>query len=164
MAKSPERSSQACEVAVLCLDHMVLDTSLQRYYMVKEVAGIIFPLLVILPQTWRVNVKALEIVKQLQWPYYFNIVSCDSDFAKRQRIEDAQIVDINIRTILSLAESLVANPNGHIEWLIACCKHNKIAKCLLFFIILRAFIICKDEIASLWRLYDVCSAILKCEW
>ncbi|PKA48764.1 Uncharacterized protein AXF42_Ash018706 [Apostasia shenzhenica] len=140
--------SQACDVAVFCLDHIVSDVSLHQLHNVKEVASIIFPLLLLLPKTWRVNVKALELVNKFQWPFYFNIIACSLDFVeqKLKRLDDGTSTDINLRTIQSLAEIFVANPEDHIEWLVACSRCNKLAKGLLFFLILQSLAICKEQL------------------
>ncbi|KAF6149893.1 hypothetical protein GIB67_008614 [Kingdonia uniflora] len=61
-----------CEVAISCLDSAILN--LQDHYL-KEVAKMMFPLILIIPKTWRVNVKALGLTKDLQWPFYNSISS-----------------------------------------------------------------------------------------
>lgn len=68
------------DVAALCLRRMVLDIALHHYGFVKEVADIIFPALLVLPQTWRLNIKALELVRKLQWPSYSKFKIYDSEF------------------------------------------------------------------------------------
>ncbi|KAH0456236.1 hypothetical protein IEQ34_014143 [Dendrobium chrysotoxum] len=152
----------ASDVAVLCLEHMVLDIASHQNDLVMEVAGIIFPVLLVLPQTWRVNVKALELVKKLQWPYYSDIKACDSDFDDRElkSLDHGQMTTINIRTIQTLAETFAGNPLGHIEWLVGCSMQNKSAKCFFFFIILQALVNCK-EVAHRARLASgLCSSHL----
>ncbi|XP_020693820.1 uncharacterized protein At3g06530 isoform X3 [Dendrobium catenatum] len=156
----------ASDVAVLCLEHMVLDIPSHQNDFLMEVAGIIFPVLLVLPQTWRVNVKALELVKNLQWPYYSDIKACDSDFDDRElkSLDHGQMTTINIRTIQTLAETFAGNPQGHIEWLVACSMQNKSAKCFFFFIILQALANCKEEFAKIWRLFEACIAAIKDGW
>ncbi|XP_020576310.1 uncharacterized protein At3g06530 isoform X2 [Phalaenopsis equestris] len=164
--KSSEMACQASDVAVLCLDYMVLDIALHQYDFVKDVAGIIFPVLLVLPQTWRVNVKALELANKLQWPFYSDFKPCNSDFDERQAksLDHGQMTAINIRTIQILAESFAGNPLGNIGWLVGCSMQSKSAKCFFFFIILQALLTCKEEFAKIWKLFEACIAAIEDGW
>ncbi|KAL5979877.1 hypothetical protein ACLOJK_038989 [Asimina triloba] len=69
LAGTSSMPSQACDVAVLCLEAA---SSLQRQHpdLSKEVATLVFPLLLILPKTWRLNLKALELAREIKWSFY----------------------------------------------------------------------------------------------
>lgn len=86
---------RASEVTVACLEFMALNFSLPESSCSREVATMIFPFLLVLPkvlfclfifkdffskfwclhsffywQTWKVNLKALELAKDLKWQFY----------------------------------------------------------------------------------------------
>lgn len=92
------KTSLACDVAVSCLKRIVLEFQLNHLDYLKDIATIIFPLLLVQRkvsfffsflfdssafyvtlvvkqhfgtiQTWRLNLEALALVKQMQWPFY----------------------------------------------------------------------------------------------
>ncbi|KAK8944415.1 hypothetical protein KSP39_PZI007998 [Platanthera zijinensis] len=162
---STKMVSQVGDVAALCLHRMVLDIPLHHSDFVKEVADIIFPALLVLPQTWRLNIKALELVRKLQWPSYSKFKICDSDFFDCQvkGLGHGKMTELNLRTIRVLAETFIESPLDHMEWLVGCSKQNHLAKCLFFFILLQALVSCKD-FAKLSGLFEACFAALKDEW
>ncbi|URD79236.1 U3 small nucleolar RNA-associated protein 10 [Musa troglodytarum] len=71
--KNISQTSLACDIAVSCLERMVLEFQSQHLDYSIEVAKMIFPLLLVLPKTWRVNLKALELVDKVKWPFYAEI-------------------------------------------------------------------------------------------
>lgn len=100
------QTSLASDIAVSCLERMVLEFQSQHLDYSIEVAKMIFPLLLVLPkvfslckifslfllvvcqfsfeiyrlisfscilQTWRVNLKTLELVNKVKWSFYAEI-------------------------------------------------------------------------------------------
>lgn len=159
-------SPQACDVAVLCLQRMVVDIPLHQMDFSKDVATIIFPLLLVLPKTWRMNLKALEIVNQVQWPFYgCSLIECNpTKFEQMKSLEFSEVTSINMKTIAALAETFVRNPQEHIQWLVECCKHSELAKRLFLFVMLQASVVVNEGSGSILKFYQACSPFLRNEW
>lgn len=49
-------------------------------------------------QTWRVNLKALELVKQVEWPFYVeSSIAYDSTFSDQMKVKMPRIQSMNFR-------------------------------------------------------------------
>ncbi|URD79238.1 U3 small nucleolar RNA-associated protein 10 [Musa troglodytarum] len=164
--KNISQTSLACDIAVSCLERMVLEFQSQHLDYSIEVAKMIFPLLLVLPKTWRVNLKALELVDKVKWPFYAEISTAHNsvkfDQMKNSHFDHA--ASINSRTIKALAETFVANPQENIQWLIECSSYNKLSKTLFFFIIFQALIIINAEFGSPLKIYQACFLAFKNQW
>ncbi|MQM05219.1 hypothetical protein Taro_038031 [Colocasia esculenta] len=62
--------SNACEVTISCLKCTFVNFHLRESSYLREVATMFFPFLLVLPKTWRISLKALELTKELCWPFY----------------------------------------------------------------------------------------------
>ncbi|XP_074584883.1 uncharacterized protein At3g06530 [Curcuma longa] len=162
--RDASRTSVACDVAISCLERLVQEFQLEHLNCTKEIAKMFFPLFLVRPKTWRVNLKALQLVKELKWPYFDAIgqTIIDSDHMKSYRSDHA--ASINLRTIKALAEVFVASPPEKIEWLIECNRYNGLSKSVFFFIILQALNIVNGESGSPMKIYRTCFYALKNEW
>ncbi|XP_073001076.1 uncharacterized protein At3g06530 isoform X2 [Typha latifolia] len=164
--KSTSKVSRACDVAVSCLNHMVMEFQMHHLEYSKDVARIIFPLLLVHPMTWKVNLKALELAKNVQWPFYFqSSVAYDPIiFDEMKNLDSDHAASINMKTIGVLAEAFWANPQEHIQWLVECSSYDGLSKSLFFFIILQAMMNHNKEFGGIVKLYQSCSSTLKNEW
>ncbi|XP_039121366.1 uncharacterized protein At3g06530-like [Dioscorea cayenensis subsp. rotundata] len=163
--KSTSKSSQATDVAILCLVHLVTDFGSHLDYS-KEVATILFPFLLVLPKTWKVSLKALELVKQVKWKFYCDkLVEHDPVSCERIKGWDADYVTtINSETIEALANALLSNPQDHIQWLVNSSNTNKLSRILFLLVILKALMICKEVNGSFFKLHKACFPPLVNEW
>nr|KYP73393.1 Uncharacterized protein At3g06530 family [Cajanus cajan] len=71
LSGSADNHSLTTEVAVACLKNAISYFNDTDY--LKNVAAMIFPLLLVLPQTQSLNLKALALVNKINWPFYRNI-------------------------------------------------------------------------------------------
>ncbi|KAL2550105.1 Uncharacterized protein Fot_11635 [Forsythia ovata] len=73
LSSSLNNTSLPCDAAVLCLQQLIMSfKDLEEYS--SRLAMAIFPLILIRPKTWRLNLKALELAKVLKWSLYGNLV------------------------------------------------------------------------------------------
>lgn len=163
---STSANSQAADVAILCMERIVSDVPLNQLEYSKEVATLIFPLLLVLPKTWRLNMKVLEIAKQIHWPFYGDSdIVCDLTSSGQAKIfESGYITSINLKTVEALAETFRKYPERHIHWLVECSRCSDRAKGLFFFIILQASVTHNEDSGSVFKLYQACSTALNDEW
>ncbi|KAK1306394.1 Uncharacterized protein QJS10_CPA10g00970 [Acorus calamus] len=120
--------SPACNVALSCLQHMVKISQGNVPDHGKEVATLIFPLLLLLPKSLKLNVSALELLKDIEWPVYLG-VSHSHDLSSI----------LETKTIEALSEGVRSNPVKHMEWLAECCRDSLQSKTLFFLMIMQAF-------------------------
>ncbi|KAF3785717.1 HEAT repeat-containing protein 1 [Nymphaea thermarum] len=59
----------AYDIAVSCLTRGVNELEKCKASH-KEIATIFFPLLLVLPKTWKLNLRALELAKEVDWPFF----------------------------------------------------------------------------------------------
>ncbi|XBI94094.1 hypothetical protein VPH35_030803 [Triticum aestivum] len=68
--KGGSKTSKACDVAVSCLEKMVMEYQVHHMEHAKDIATVVFGLLIVHPKTLKVNLKALELAKKIQWDFY----------------------------------------------------------------------------------------------
>ncbi|XP_077219422.1 ARM repeat superfamily protein isoform X2 [Tasmannia lanceolata] len=158
-------SSQACDVAISCLECAVRNSPKDQLGYSKEVAAMVFPLLLILPKTWNLNFKALELVKEIHWPFYGSIWNGEEHLSTMcaKKVKPSRVTSFNMKTVGALAENFLAHPEEYMPWLIECCNTFQLSKTLFFMIILQSFMIKKEEIESLLVLCQACFPVLKNE-
>nr|XP_010919682.1 uncharacterized protein At3g06530 [Elaeis guineensis] len=163
---STSKTSRACNIAVSCLERLVVEFRSLHIDCSKEIATTLFPLLLVVPKTWRVNLKALELVKQVEWPFYIeSSIAYDSTFFDQMKnLEFAHATSINMKTIGALAEMFATNPEEHMQWLVECSNCGALSKSLFFLIMLQALKVQNEESGSLLKLYQACFSALKNEW
>lgn len=159
MTRSPDNSSLAADVALLSLEHAILNFHQQEKY-ARQLAGMLFPLILIIPKTQSLNWKALSLTKEVKWPLYANLVSfCDPH--KALRLED--ITSLNMDTISGLADTFSMHPEEYMPWLVECCNVSDLSKTLFFLVLLRSFTRPKIDVSQLFTLYETCFPALKNE-
>ncbi|KAM3735469.1 hypothetical protein ACB098_10G090100 [Castanea mollissima] len=77
MSSSSDKNSLATDVAILCLENANSKFGHDDDYL-KTFAAMLFPLLLILPKTQRLNLKALQLAKEVKWPLYQNLAVAPS--------------------------------------------------------------------------------------
>ncbi|OVA04123.1 BP28 [Macleaya cordata] len=156
--------SEACDVSLSCLDCAVLNFQDQLEYK-KEVARMMFPLILVLPKTRRLNVRVLELAKEIQWPFYHNIFrSCDLITKPQKEKSEPSLTSINMETIGAFAATFSARPKEYMPWLIECSNGLELSKTLFFLLILQSFTIQKGDPVSYSTLFQACFPVLKQEW
>ncbi|KAL5728414.1 hypothetical protein ACHQM5_001504 [Ranunculus cassubicifolius] len=163
MTSASPGTSEACDVAILCLDCVITNFQKELDYS-KGVASMIFPLLLIFPKTWSLNVKALELAKGLQCPLYSNISDSSEIVSTIKEKESSISTSVNMTTVQALAEAFSANPEEHMTWLIECANRFALSKTLLLLVILQSFVIQKEDPGSVFALFRTCFPFLKLEW
>ncbi|KAK1262699.1 hypothetical protein QJS04_geneDACA018413 [Acorus gramineus] len=158
--------SPACNVALSCLQHMVKISQGNVPDHGNEVATLIFPLLLLLPKSLKVNVSALELLKDIEWPVYLGVSHSHdlSSILETKSVEPTVLASINLKTIEALSEGVKSNPVKHMEWLAECCRDSLQSKTLFFLMIMQAFSRQNQEDNSLLLLFEAFFPFLKHEW
>ncbi|KAF5193642.1 U3 small nucleolar rna-associated protein [Thalictrum thalictroides] len=156
---------EACDVAISCLDCAISNLPNQLHYS-KELATIIFPLLLTFPKTWSLNVKALELANAIGWPFYSNISNSVELIStmKEKKVEPSFSSSVNMKTIGVFAEAFSEHPEEYMTWLIECAKNFELSKTLFFLVLLQSFVSKKEDPDSLLALFRTCFPFLKREW
>ncbi|XP_028223610.1 uncharacterized protein At3g06530-like [Glycine soja] len=147
------------EVVVTCLKNAISYFSDHTDYL-KNVAAMIFPLLLVLPQTQSLNLKALGLVNKINWPLYQNIVV--SSFGEGTLIPGS-LSSINLKTIDNMAKNFMVHPKEHIAWFVESCSDLELSKTLFFFVLLQSLLI-KPKDEDIYTLFECVFPILKAEW
>ncbi|KAF9617505.1 hypothetical protein IFM89_036709 [Coptis chinensis] len=157
--------SEVCNVAISCLDCAILNFQDQHEYS-EGVATMLFPLLLTFPKIWRLNLKALELAKGIQWPFYVDIYRSYELFStiKEKKQDPSLSVTVNMKTVEALAEAFSANPEKHLTWLVECYNNIPLSKTLLLLVILQSFVIKEQEPENVLALFRTCFPFLKREW
>ncbi|KAG5109390.1 hypothetical protein JHK82_038613 [Glycine max] len=159
LSGSADNYSLNGEVAVTCLKNAISYFSDHADYL-KNVAAMIFPLLLVLPQTQSLNLKALGLVNKINWPLYQNIVV--SSFGKGTLIPGS-LSSINLKTIDNMAKNFMVHPKEHIAWFVESCSDLELSKTLFFFVLLQSLLI-KPKDEDICALFECVFPILKAEW
>ncbi|KAL3521384.1 hypothetical protein ACH5RR_019533 [Cinchona calisaya] len=156
-------SNKTCiagDVAVSCLQLAITSFKDQDEY-IKTLATMIFPLVLILPKTQRVNLKALELAKEVKWPFYGNLISLSTS---EKKLGFECISSTNLENISKLAEDFRMHHEELMPWLLECSNRLQLSKILFFLILLQSFVVPKLEFVQFSVLYDAMSPILQREW
>ncbi|XP_042487302.1 uncharacterized protein At3g06530 [Macadamia integrifolia] len=160
----PPATSRASDVAILCIESATFILN-DRRDCLTCVATLIFPLLLILPKTSRLNVKALNLASGIGWPFYQKLSGTyDGIFREEKKSNSSYITSANMVTVEALAEIFSAHPEDHLPWLVECCNDSELAKTLFLFVIVQSFMIQKEDIYSLLVLFRACFPVIKHEW
>ncbi|KAI3978430.1 hypothetical protein MKX01_013228 [Papaver californicum] len=156
--------SEACVVACSCLECAVLYFKDLTEYK-KEVARMLFPLLLVLRKTQKLNLKALKLAKEIQWSFYKSIfLSCDLISSAQEKKLEPSSTEINLKTIGAFGEAFAAQPIECLTWLIECSNDSELSKTLFFLVILQSLSIEKKDPAGFAILFQACFPVLKQEW
>nr|XP_011470044.1 PREDICTED: uncharacterized protein At3g06530 isoform X2 [Fragaria vesca subsp. vesca] len=159
LTSSLENNSLACDVAILCLKNAVAVIH-QNVECCNKLAAMIFPLLLVLPKTQRLNLKALELAKAEKWPLFENLAAaCNTEHS----LQPGSLSSINMATITSLASRFLLHPEKSMPWLVQSSNEFELSKTLFFLVMMQTVLIEKESVESL-ELFEVLFPALKSEW
>ncbi|XP_059305011.1 uncharacterized protein At3g06530 isoform X3 [Lycium ferocissimum] len=152
-------ASLAVDIALSCLQHVAAGFPDEGEY-VKMVATLVFPFIIIIPKTQRLNLKALEMAKQMKWPFYENLVSVS---LLDKKLDSGKISSINAGNINALAKTLSVHPDEYLPWLVECCKTSELSKILFLLVLLQSFTLLETD-GGFSSFFGICFPILRMEW
>nr|XP_010318176.1 uncharacterized protein At3g06530 isoform X2 [Solanum lycopersicum] len=153
-------ASLAVDIALSCLQHAAAGLPDEGEH-VKMVAALIFPFIMITLKTQKLNLKALEMAKQIKWPFYENLVSVS---LLDKKLDSGKISSINVENINVLAKALLIHPEEHLPWLVECCKSLKLSKTLFLLVLLQSFTLLETGDDRFSTFFGICFPILRMEW
>ncbi|CAN4080724.1 unnamed protein product [Withania somnifera] len=153
-------ASLAVDIALSCLRHAAAGFPDESEH-VKMVATLVFPFIIIIPKTQRLNLKALEMAKQMKWPFYENLVSVS---LLDKKLDSGKISSINAENINELAKALSIHPKEHLPWLVECCKTLELSKTLFLLVLLQSFTLLETGDGQFSTFFGICFPILQIEW
>ncbi|CAN6249618.1 unnamed protein product [Urochloa humidicola] len=164
--KGGSKVSKASDIAVSCLEKMVMEFQSHHLEFAKDIAAIVFRLLIVHPKTLRVNLKALELAKKIQWEFYTSSSLVYDEFSvqKMKNVSADSIASINMKNIKAFAGTLLANPNMHVEWLANCGNGTRVSRTLFLLIVLQTVIVPSEALDKQVSLCEACLPFLKDEW
>ncbi|KAJ1389579.1 U3 small nucleolar RNA-associated protein 10 [Sesbania bispinosa] len=159
LSGSTDNVSLTGEVAVTCLKNAISYFHDHAEYL-KNIAAMIFPLLLVIPQTQGLNLKALVLVNKINWPLYGNVaVSTSGEVTS----VSGSFSSINLKTINNMAENFMVHPEEHIAWFVESCNDSELSKTLFFLVLLQSLLI-KPKGDDFSALFENVFPILKAEW
>ncbi|CAN6705484.1 unnamed protein product [Malus baccata var. baccata] len=161
MSSSLENISLACDVAVLCLNNASSDIH-DNVDRCNILAAMIFPLLLVLPKTQRLNLKALELAKEVKWPLFENLAAPASGTAFAS--QPGRLSSINMDTITGLASRFLLHPEEFMPWLVNSANAFESSRTLFFLVMMQTLVIQKNESAEALALFEIGFPALKTEW
>ncbi|XP_068328989.1 uncharacterized protein At3g06530-like [Pyrus communis] len=161
ISSSLENTSLACDVAVLCLNNASSDIH-DNVDRCDILAAMIFPLLLVLPKTQRLNLKALELAKEVKWPLFENLAGAASSTAIAS--QPGRLSSINMDTITGLASKFLLHPEEFMPWLINSANAFEPSRTLFFLVMMQTLVIQKNESAETLALFEIGFPALKTEW
>jgi U3 small nucleolar RNA-associated protein 10 len=135
MSSSSDKNSLATDVAVACLKNANSKFCHDGDYL-KTFAAMLFPLLLILPKTQRLNLKALQLAEEVKWPLYQNLAGASS---AEMMLQPGTLSSINMKTVTSLAETFIMHPEEYMAWLIKIIEDFELSKTLFFLMLMQSF-------------------------
>ncbi|XP_047967896.1 uncharacterized protein At3g06530 [Salvia hispanica] len=160
LSSSSSASSLPKDVALLCTQQVITTFKDQEQY-AATFAKMIFPLLLVRPKTRRVNLKALELAKELKCPFYENLVLLP---VPEKKLDPGQISLVNTEIISKLAKTFSLRPEEYMPWLVTCCNSHEVSKTLFFLILLQSLRMLNMDVGQFFAFFDCCFPILKSEW
>ncbi|KAL6531214.1 hypothetical protein OROHE_014283 [Orobanche hederae] len=160
LLSSLANTSPPSDAALSCLQQVITNFKDQEQY-ATTLATTIFPLLPIRPKTQKLNLKALELAKEINWPFYENIVTLPGP---NKKLDHLHITSINMENISKLAETFSLRPEEYMPWLVKCCNSHEISKTLFFLILLQSLEMLKMDAGPFFVFFDSCLRIIKNEW
>ncbi|KAL0547236.1 hypothetical protein IC582_017165 [Cucumis melo] len=156
---SPAISNRAADIAFVCLK------SLKEYFYDRDdylqmLFSLTFPLLLVMPKTQRLNLKALELAKEIKWPFYQNLAGVNTDVD----LQRGNISSINMEVVNNLAKSFLLHPEECAPWLIESCKAYDSSRVLFLLIVLQSTVMQKDSTSQFIGFFEVLCPVLKIEW
>ncbi|XP_062092226.1 uncharacterized protein At3g06530 [Humulus lupulus] len=160
-SSSSENTSLACDVALCCLKKLDFISHDDHKDHMNMLASMICPLLLVLPKTQRLNLKALETAKNLNWPLFENLPSVSST---ELMLQPGSISSMNMDTVTFLAERFLMHPEQYIASITENFKESTSSKTLFLLVIMQSFLMQKNKSGQFVALLEACYPILKTEW
>uniref|UniRef100_A0A2N9G8U6 Uncharacterized protein n=1 Tax=Fagus sylvatica TaxID=28930 RepID=A0A2N9G8U6_FAGSY len=157
--RSSDKNSLATDVAVACLKNANSKFCHDGDYL-KTFAAMLFPLLLILPKTQRLNLKALQLAEEVKWPLYQNLAGASS---AEMTLQPGTLSSINMKTVTSLAETFIMHPEEYMAWLIKIIEDFELSKTLFFLMLMQSFMM-QNKSGQFSVLFEVGYPVLKREW
>ncbi|KAK7300089.1 hypothetical protein RJT34_10922 [Clitoria ternatea] len=159
LSGSADEISVINEVAVTCLENAISYFNDHTEYL-KNIATMIFPLLLVLPQTRSLNLKALGLVNKINWPLYRNIGVSSSEGVSAV---SGSLSSFNLKTINNMAENFMVHHEDHIAWFVESCSDLEQSKTLFFLVLLQSLLINSNGV-DISALFESVFPVLKAEW
>ncbi|GMJ01001.1 hypothetical protein like AT3G06530 [Hibiscus trionum] len=175
---SSVNSTLFCDVAVSFLKIAVVSFHDQIDYL-KEVASMIFSLLLILPKTHRLSLKVLDLAKKINWPFFQTLAAASGEEVKlllgssvdaeafgrfeKKMQKRGSVSTVNMEIVKSLSEVFLMQPNEYMPWLTRSCNSFKSSKTLFLLVLMQSFSL-SIKSGKFLVLFDACFPVLKSEW
>ncbi|KAI3778087.1 hypothetical protein L2E82_07103 [Cichorium intybus] len=160
ISKSSDDATLAADVTVSCLEHVISKFQGQEQY-AKELAAMIFPLVLIMPKTQRINLKALDAAKELKWPLYQKLASTS---ISGKKLGHTSTSALNMENMDVMAESFLADPDEYVQWFVGYCHDLELSKTLFFLILLHSLMRSQTDFSQFSVIYESCFPIVVKEW
>ncbi|KAL8224035.1 hypothetical protein R6Q57_019510 [Mikania cordata] len=157
-SKGPDNASLAADVTLSCLEHVTTSFSGQEGY-VEELAAMIFPLILIMPKSQNINLKALNATKELKWPLYQRLVTISSS-----KVGHESTSAVNMDNISVMTEYFLANFDENVQWFVGYCYDLDLSKTLFFLILLQSLIKLQKDFGHFYAWYESCLPFVIKEW
>ncbi|XP_062226340.1 uncharacterized protein At3g06530 isoform X2 [Phragmites australis] len=166
ITKGGLKASKASDVAVSCLEKMVMEYQSHHIEHAKDIAAVVFPLLIVHPKSFGVNLKALELAKKIQWEFYTSssLIYDEVTADKMKNMSSDSIASINMKNIKAFAETFLADPNKHMEWLANSGNRSRLSRTLFLLIVLQTIVAPTEVLDKQMNLCQACFPALKVEW
>lgn len=160
ISKASDNTTLATDVTVSCLEHVTSSFRGQEGY-AKDLAAMIFPLVLVMPKTQSINLKALDAAKELRWPLYQRLVTISTP-GKKLALKSTSAV--NMDNINVMAESFLANSDEYMQWFVGCCQDLELSKTLFFLILLHSLTKPQKDFGQFSALYESCFPVVIEAW
>nr|CAH67614.1 OSIGBa0106P14.4 [Oryza sativa] len=152
--KGGPKASKACDVAVSCLEKIIIEYRLHYIEHAKDIAAVVFRLLIVHPK--------------ICGGYYFyerkSFVSISNNLLLSKGISPESVASINMKNIKAFSETFLANPNKHVEWLADAGKGSAFSRALFLLIILQSLLAPAEVLDMQMSLCQACLPVLKNKW
>lgn len=155
-------TSLPSDVAMLCLEHLSIIQNVQNGLECTErLATIIFPFLLVFQKSQRLNLKALDLAKKLNWPFYRSLTTVPC--SDKEKLDSEKISEVNMGTVEAFGETFSMHPEEFMPWLVECCEFSDLSKTLLLLVILQSLLKTIDN-NKFDAFHTTCYPILKTVW
>ncbi|KAK1419459.1 hypothetical protein QVD17_28628 [Tagetes erecta] len=155
ISKGSDDLSLAADVSMSCLEHVIASFSCQAGY-AKELAAMIFPLVLVMPKSQSINLKALNAAKELKWPLYQRLIV--------QNLKHKKLSEVNVHNINAMAEYFLANSDECVRWFVGYCHDLDLSKTLFFLILFQSLMKLQKDFDQFSGLYESCFPLVMKEW
>uniref|UniRef100_A0A2P2MAY2 Uncharacterized protein At3g06530 n=1 Tax=Rhizophora mucronata TaxID=61149 RepID=A0A2P2MAY2_RHIMU len=157
---SLDKSAPAVDVAFSVLK--IASASLHDHFdHSNRVAAMMFPLILVLPKTQKLNFAVLELSKNLKWPFYSSLPDVST---KEMKLQRETICSINMKIISSLVDAFSIHPDEYMPWLTERGNDFDLSKTLVFLIVMQSFLTLQNESGQFLAVFEACFSVLKAEW